>query len=128
MSEQSMSLCRRFASRARRSALNRKDELSPFTDVHDPDAVQDQFGVHHQPNWVDQRHGWVLCLVDPPDREASGSGRPTAHGPVADQMAPVREGERPVAGAGRRAPPRARPCLRLAGKGPPRTRVYSACW
>ena len=42
--------------------------------------------------WVDESAGKVFCLVDAPSAEAAAEVHREAHGLVADEIHPVREG------------------------------------
>jgi anaerobic selenocysteine-containing dehydrogenase len=55
-------------------------------------AVQQQYGVDYQRYWVDEAQGKIFCLVDAPDAEAANTVHREAHGLVADEIYPVREG------------------------------------
>ena len=82
--------------------------MALFMDVHDhvegltADAVagahardlevQDRYGVDYQRYWFDEESGKVFCLVEAPDAEAAARVHREAHGLVADQLIPVREG------------------------------------
>jgi hypothetical protein len=78
-----------------------------FMDVHkvdqiDPDAlasaherdleVQERYGVDYRSYWFSQEQGRVFCLVDAPDAQAAEAVHREAHGLVADEIIPVREG------------------------------------
>ena len=78
-----------------------------FMDVHDvdhidPDAlasaherdleVQARYGVDYQRYWFSEEQGRVFCLVDAPDAEAAEAVHREAHGLLADEIVPVREG------------------------------------
>ncbi|WP_448002606.1 DUF4242 domain-containing protein [Agromyces bauzanensis] len=82
--------------------------MALFMDVHDrvegltADAVagahakdlevQGRYGVDYRQYWFDEGSGKVFCLVDAPDAEAAAQVHREAHGLVADQLIPVREG------------------------------------
>jgi len=82
--------------------------MALFMDVHDriegltADAVagahardlevQQQYGVDYQKYWFDEGSGKVFCLVEAPDAESAARVHREAHGLVADQLIPVREG------------------------------------
>jgi len=55
-------------------------------------AVQDKHGVQYLRYWVDESAGKVFCLVDAPSEEAAATVHREAHGLVADELFPVREG------------------------------------
>ena len=42
--------------------------------------------------WFDEASGKVYCLVEAPDAEAAAAVHREAHGLVADEIVPVREG------------------------------------
>jgi predicted ATPase len=48
--------------------------------------------THYLRYWVDEDHGKIFCLVDAPDAEAAVTVHKQAHGLVADEIYPVREG------------------------------------
>jgi hypothetical protein len=54
--------------------------------------VQEKYGVHYQRYWFDEDSGRVFCLVEAPDAEAAATVHREAHGLVADEIVPVREG------------------------------------
>ena len=54
--------------------------------------VQDQYGVNYLRYWFDEGSGKVFCLVDAPDADAASRVHREAHGLVADELVPVREG------------------------------------
>ncbi len=54
--------------------------------------VQEKYGVHYQRYWFDEGSGKVFCLVEAPDAEAAATVHREAHGLVADEIIPVREG------------------------------------
>jgi hypothetical protein len=56
--------------------------------------VQSQYGVNYQRYWFDEGSGKVFCLVEAPDADAAARVHREAHGLVADQIVPVREGRR----------------------------------
>jgi hypothetical protein len=53
---------------------------------------QDDHGVHYLRYWVDEDHGKIFCLVDAPDADAAALVHKEAHGLVADEIHPVKEG------------------------------------
>ncbi|MGA7273047.1 MAG: DUF4242 domain-containing protein [Acidimicrobiia bacterium] len=78
-----------------------------FMDVHtldeiDPDAlagaherdleVQDNHGVSYLRYWYSEDSGKVWCLADAPTKEAMNAVHRDAHGLVADEIVPVKEG------------------------------------
>jgi hypothetical protein len=54
--------------------------------------VQDKYGVRYERYWFDEDSGKVFCLVEAPDAEAAATVHREAHGLVADEIVPVREG------------------------------------
>ena len=54
--------------------------------------VQEKYGVHYQRYWFDEDSGKVFCLVEAPDADAAAAVHREAHGLVADEIVPVREG------------------------------------
>jgi hypothetical protein len=54
--------------------------------------VQRKYGVQYQRYWFDEGTGKVFCLVEAPDAEAAATVHREAHGLVADEIVPVREG------------------------------------
>ena len=54
--------------------------------------VQAKHGVEYQRYWFDEDSGKVFCLVEAPDAEAAATVHREAHGLVADEIIPVREG------------------------------------
>ena len=54
--------------------------------------VQGAYGVDYRQYWFDEATGKVFCLVDAPDAESAARVHREAHGLVADQITPVREG------------------------------------
>ena len=71
-------------------------EGATFDDVtgaHEADLrTQDSHGVSYLRYWVDENAGKVFCLVDAPSAEAAAEVHREAHGLVADEIYPVREG------------------------------------
>lgn len=78
-----------------------------YMDVHkvdaiDPDAlegahqrdleVQGEFGARYLRYWFSEEEGRVFCLVDAPSKEAAEAVHREAHGLLADEIVPVREG------------------------------------
>jgi hypothetical protein len=55
--------------------------------------VQGRYGVDYRSYWFDEGSGKVFCLVDAPDAETAARVHREAHGLVADQLVPVREGD-----------------------------------
>ncbi|WP_332665902.1 DUF4242 domain-containing protein [Aeromicrobium sp.] len=54
--------------------------------------IQDQYGVDYKQYWFDEDSGKVFCLVDAPNAEAAERVHREAHGLLADQLIPVKEG------------------------------------
>jgi Protein of unknown function (DUF4242) len=54
--------------------------------------VQAAYGVDCRQYWFDEASGKVFCLVEAPDADAAAQVHREAHGLVADQIIPVREG------------------------------------
>lgn len=71
-------------------------------DAIDPDAlegahqrdleVQGSFGAKYLKYWFSEEEGRVFCLVEAPSKEAAESVHREAHGLLADEIVPVREG------------------------------------
>ncbi len=55
--------------------------------------VQGKFGVQYLKYWFDEGTGKVFCLVDAPNPEAAAAVHRQAHGLVADEIIPVKEGK-----------------------------------
>ncbi len=61
--------------------------------AHEADVrVQGQYGVDYKQYWFDEGSGKVFCLVEAPDAEAAAAVHREAHGLLADDIVPVREG------------------------------------
>ena len=61
--------------------------------AHERDlAVQGKHGVKYLKYWFDDKAGKVFCLVDAPNKEAAAAVHREAHGLVADEINPVKEG------------------------------------
>ena len=54
--------------------------------------VQEKYGVDYQRYWFDEASGKVFCLVEAPDAAAAAAVHREAHGLVADEIIPVRQG------------------------------------
>ena len=54
--------------------------------------VQGNHGVNYLKYWVDEEDGKIFCLVDAPDAETAKVVHREAHGLVADEVYPVKEG------------------------------------
>ena len=54
--------------------------------------VQSKYGVDYRQYWFDEASGKVFCLVEAPDAEAAARVHREAHGLVADEIVPVRQG------------------------------------
>lgn len=78
-----------------------------FMDVHtvdqvDPDAlasaherdleIQERHGVDYRRYWFSEEQGRVFCLVEAPTADAAEAVHREAHGLLADEIVPVREG------------------------------------
>jgi hypothetical protein len=55
-------------------------------------ATQAKYDVNYLRYWVDEDNGKVFCLVDAPSAAAAATVHREAHGLVADDIFPVREG------------------------------------
>jgi hypothetical protein len=55
-------------------------------------AEQGKHDVSYLRYWVDEQHGKVFCLVEAPSADAASTVHEEAHGLVADEVFPVREG------------------------------------
>jgi hypothetical protein len=61
--------------------------------AHERDLeVQKKYGVDYKHVWFDEGSGRVLCLVEAPDAETAAAVHREAHGLLADEIIPVREG------------------------------------
>jgi hypothetical protein len=61
--------------------------------AHERDLeVQGKHGVTYQRYWFDEGSGRVFCLVEAPDAETAATVHREAHGLLADEIVPVREG------------------------------------
>ena len=54
--------------------------------------VQQKHGVQYLKYWFDEGTGTVFCLCDAPSKEAAEAVHREAHGLVADEIIPVKEG------------------------------------
>ena len=54
--------------------------------------TQDKYGVSYLKYWVDEEAGKIFCLVEADDADAANTVHREAHGLVADEIYPVREG------------------------------------
>lgn len=54
--------------------------------------AQGQHDVQYLRYWVDEPAGRIFCLVDAPTAEAANAVHREAHGLVADEIYPVKEG------------------------------------
>lgn len=62
-------------------------------DAHRRDVeVQAAHGVNYRQYWFDEGSGTVFCLVEAPTAEAAHAVHRSAHGLIADEIVPVREG------------------------------------
>ncbi|MEU0313654.1 DUF4242 domain-containing protein [Nocardioides sp. NPDC006273] len=67
--------------------------IDDVTKAHQADlATQEGRGVAYLRYWVDEAGGKIFCLVEAPDAEAANGVHRDAHGLVADEVHPVREG------------------------------------
>lgn len=67
--------------------------LDDVAAAHQKDlAIQAEYGVDYQRYWVDEDAGLIFCLAEAPDAEAAVAVHREAHGLVADEIHPVREG------------------------------------
>lgn len=55
-------------------------------------TAQGPYDVQYLRYWVDEAAGKIFCLVDAPDAEAANTVHREAHGLVADELHPVKEG------------------------------------
>ena len=55
-------------------------------------ATQHKYDVNYLRYWVDEDNGKVFCLVDAPSAAAAATVHREAHGLVADDIFPLREG------------------------------------
>ena len=61
--------------------------------AHERDLeVQKKYGVDYKHFWFDEGSGRVSCLVEAPDAETAAAVHREAHGLLADEIIPVREG------------------------------------
>ena len=54
--------------------------------------IQGEHEVSYLRYWVDEAAGKIFCLVEAPDAEAANTVHREAHGLVADEVHPVKEG------------------------------------
>ena len=54
--------------------------------------VQQKHGVQYLKYWFDEGTGTVFCLCDAPSKEAAEAVHREAHGLMADEIIPVKEG------------------------------------
>ena len=54
--------------------------------------IQHQHGVNYRSYWFDEKTGTVFCLVDAPNAEAAAQVHKDAHGLLAQEIIPVKEG------------------------------------
>ena len=55
--------------------------------------VQGRFGVRYLNYWVDVGAGKVFCLIEAPDADSAHAVHREAHGLVADEIYPVKQGQ-----------------------------------
>lgn len=61
--------------------------------AHERDLeVQERYGVDYKQYWFDEASGKVFCLVEAPDADAAAAVHREAHGLMADEITPVRQG------------------------------------
>lgn len=62
--------------------------------AHERDLeVQEKHGVKYLKYWFSEEPGRVFCLVEAPNAQAAATVHREAHGMVADEIIPVREGD-----------------------------------
>lgn len=67
--------------------------IDDVAQAHQADlAAQGSHDVQYLRYWVDESAGKIFCLVDAPDAEAANTVHREAHGLVAQEIYPVREG------------------------------------
>jgi hypothetical protein len=67
--------------------------VADLAGAHEADLqVQERYGVRYLDYWVDEEAGKVFCLVDAPTADAAHAVHREAHGLVADEIYPVRQG------------------------------------
>lgn len=67
--------------------------LDDVAKAHEADlATQSKYDVNYLRYWVDEQNGKVFCLVDAPSAVAAATVHREAHGLVADDIFPVKEG------------------------------------
>jgi hypothetical protein len=54
--------------------------------------TQAKYGVQYLRYWVNEDPGKIFCLVDAPSIDAAAAVHREAHGLIADEIYPVREG------------------------------------
>lgn len=54
--------------------------------------VEGEYGVQYLKYWFDEGYSKVFCLVEAPNPEAAAAVHRHAHGLVADEIIPVKEG------------------------------------
>jgi len=68
--------------------------LADVAAAHQADlATQSEYGVDYKRYWVDEAAGKIFCLVDAPDADTASKVHHGAHGPVADEIYEVAEGD-----------------------------------
>jgi hypothetical protein len=73
--------------------LGQAVSLEDVTAAHAADlAHQAEYDVQYLNYWVDEQRGQIFCLVEAPDAESAADVHRVAHGMVADEIHPVREG------------------------------------
>jgi hypothetical protein len=75
--------------------VHRVDQIDPdaLASAHERDLeVQDRHGVRFERYWFSEEQGRIFCLVDAPDADAAAAVHRDAHGLLAEEIIPVREG------------------------------------
>ena len=75
--------------------VHRVDQVDPdaLASAHERDLeVQDRHGVRFERYWFSEEQGRIFCLVDAPDADAAAAVHRDAHGLLAEEIIPVREG------------------------------------
>lgn len=67
--------------------------INDVTQAHQADlATQSAHDVQYLRYWVNEGNGKIFCLVDAPNADAANAVHRQAHGLVADEIYPVKEG------------------------------------
>lgn len=75
--------------------VHRVDQIDPdaLASAHERDLeVQGRYGVRFERYWFSEEQGRVFCLVEAPDAAAAETVHREAHGLLAEEIVPVREG------------------------------------